>query len=572
MSSPEDNQASKRETALLAWIQQTAPYGVFTLDTSFRVQSWNGWMETHSGIRSAEIIGKEIFTLFPDLRDRKLVSPFERALNGESSVLSTALHRYLLPFASPLRELEGHMRQTARITPLVLDRAVCGVVVVIEDVTQRENQAEALSRQHRRDEVLSWALAHLLKADEPKKTIRQLFFKIAEHLDFDTFFLYFRDMATGALGLYAAGGIAPGLEKDFAEYPLLATVADKREMVIFDDVQKHSEPEYAILKNAGIAAAVAIPLFANDHPIGLLCFATWSRKTIATDESDLLTTIAQYLATAVDRENTSLELQRAKEQLSNDAQLLEQKVQERTSRLQETISELETFSYTLAHDLKAPVLPPDASAIIEKLARTPKRMEALIHDLLHFSEVSRQEVLLGPVEVAPIIENVLALRVPAIRQAVTIVSPLHPVRAQKALLQQVLSNLIDNAAKFVSPQAKTKITIFSELMSGVTPSTRSRPLLFNSVEPTPPDAGTPPLENQASRVRIWVTDEGIGIPEEAHQKIFGIFERGVTAESYEGTGMGLAIVARAMQRMGGTCGVESELGKGSRFWIELPAV
>ena len=65
--------------------------------------------------------------------------------------------------------------------------------------------------------------------------------------------------------------------------------------------------------------------------------------------------------------------------------------------------------------------------------------------------------------------------------------------------------------------------------------------------------------------------EGIGIPIEAHQKIFGIFERGVSAEQYQGTGIGLAIVARAMQRMGGTCGVDSELGKGSHFWLELPA-
>jgi signal transduction histidine kinase len=66
-------------------------------------------------------------------------------------------------------------------------------------------------------------------------------------------------------------------------------------------------------------------------------------------------------------------------------------------------------------------------------------------------------------------------------------------------------------------------------------------------------------------------DEGIGIPRQVYHKIFGIFVRAVTSERYEGTGIGLAIVARAMQRQGGTCGVESELGKGSRFWIELPA-
>src|SRR5581483_10126300 len=110
---------------------------------------------------------------------------FERALQGESSVLSTALHRYLLPLPSPFRETgQVHMLQTARIAPLFVEDKICGVVLVIEDVTQRERQAEILSRQHRRDELLSWALAQLLQTDQPRKAVRPLFFKVAEQLDF----------------------------------------------------------------------------------------------------------------------------------------------------------------------------------------------------------------------------------------------------------------------------------------------------------------------------------------------------------------------------------------------------
>src|SRR5690606_31267248 len=155
---------------------------------SLEVQSWNHWMELHSGLRSDSVIGKSLLTLFPNLEERRLASHFERALQGEASVLATALHRYLLPLRSPFRETTvPHMLQTARIAPLYVERSVCGVVVVIEDVTQRESQAEALSRQQRRDEVLSWALAHLLKTEQPRKAVRQLFFKIAELLDLDTF-------------------------------------------------------------------------------------------------------------------------------------------------------------------------------------------------------------------------------------------------------------------------------------------------------------------------------------------------------------------------------------------------
>lgn len=585
----DDHTPSKREGALLSWIQQFAPYGVITLDKSFGIQSWNHWMETHSAMQFGDVAGKDLFALFPELRARNLGTPFERALSGEATVLSTALHHHLLPLRSPMPETGGLlMRQTARIAPLLSDGEVCGIVVVIEDVTQREAQAEALIRQHRRQELLSWTLAHLLKSDEPWKTMRQLFFKIAEHMDFDTFFFYLRDVETGSLGLYASGGVPPDSEKDFAAYPLFTNVADSREIAVFDSVQARVGPEYAALKKLDVSAAVALSLFANDRPLGLLCFATCRRPAIAPDESDLLLTIAQYLAVAMDREKTSRQLQRAKEELSQHAQLLEKKVEERTACLRDTISELEMFSYTLAHDLKAPVrgmigyceillrdfggaIPPEVTRIVERLTRIPGRMEVLIQSLLEFSKVSRQEVVLSRIEIEPILDNLLALRASNVRRAISIRSPLHPVRGNKDLLQQVLTNLVDNAIKFVRPPSAPKITIYTETVVHRSPSTRSGQLLFSSTESTKAGSVASPPETPSARIRIWVADEGIGIPPELHQKIFGIFERGVNAEEYEGTGMGLAVVARATQRMGGTCGLESEPGIGSRFWIELPA-
>lgn len=580
---------SERDSALVSWIQQFSPYGVITLDRSFRVQTWNHWMELHSSLLSKDVVGKDLMVLFPDLEGRNLVGPFVRALSGESSVLSSALHHYLLPLPPPSREAGAdHMLQTVRITPLLSGGDVCGIMVMIEDVTQRESQAEALVRQHRRDEVLSWALAHFLKSEEPTKSVRQLFFKIAEHLDFDTFLLYIRDTDTGALNLYTSGGVPDSLEWEFADYPMLRAAAESPETTIFSSVQEHSEPEFGPLKKIRASAAVAIPLRLNEKFLGLLCFATWNRKTIAADESELLKTIAQYLAIAVDRENTNQQLQKAREELSSHAQNLERRVEERTLRLQETVTELETFTYTLAHDLKAPVrgmigycevleedfakvLPEEVNFIVQKMAQTPKRMEALIKDLLKFSDISRREVVLSRVEIEPIVDNVLAMRLPAIRLATSVRVPLRAVRAQGILLHQVLSNLIDNAVKFVAPESQPKITIYTEVVPQASPNTRVQTLLFNAPEPKRAPGGPSEVAATDEKVRIWVQDEGIGIPAEIHQKIFGIFERGVTAGLYDGTGMGLAIVARATQRMGGTCGVESEPGKGSRFWVELAA-
>jgi PAS domain S-box-containing protein len=587
MSDSSPNQALRRE-ALLSWIQQFAPYGVITLDDSFVVQSWNHWLESHSSLRSEDVLGKNLFTLFPDLRERLLVSHFERALKGESSVLSTALHKYLLPLPSPFRGTGvPHMLQTARISPLFSDGKVCGIVLVIEDVTQRESQAQTLERQHRHDQLLSWSLAQLLKTEQPRKTVRQLFFKIAEQLDFDSFLIYLRDAETGKLCLDASGGIPIESEKDFVNCPFLRVLATPNQTTVLNAVRSRRQFEFAALKKAGISAAVVIPLIANERDLGLLCFTTWTRELIGPDELELVDRIAQFLSTALDRENTNRQLQNARELLSEHAQLLEKRVQERTARLQETVSELETFSYTVAHDLRAPVrgitgycevlledfhdvLPPDASHIIKKISHASSRMESLTHDLLEFSKVSRQEIVLSKTEIEPIIEELATLQSPSYRQAISLRTPLLPVQAHKGMLQHVFLNLVDNAIKFVNPGREPKITIFTEPVAHASPNTRSGALTFSSAEDPSGEKRQSTPEKHHS-IRIWVSDEGIGIAPEVHQKIFGIFERGDVSEKYEGTGIGLAIVARAVQRMGGTCGVESNLGKGSRFWLELPA-
>src|SRR6185436_7794576 len=116
--------------------------------------------------------------------------------------------------------------------------------------------------------------------------------------------------------------------------------------------------------------------------------------------------------------------------------------------------------------------------------------------------------------------------------------PLPSVHAARATLPRVLTNLLSNALKFVRPE--------------VTPVIRVR------------------AERRDGRHRLWVEDNGIGIASEFHARIFKVFERLNKAEEYPGTGIGLAIVARSMERMGGRVGIESELGRGSRFWIEFP--
>jgi signal transduction histidine kinase len=109
--------------------------------------------------------------------------------------------------------------------------------------------------------------------------------------------------------------------------------------------------------------------------------------------------------------------------------------------------------------------------------------------------------------------------------------------ADEAPLSQVISNLLTNAVKFVPPGEKPLVHVRSE--------------------------------QREDRVRLWVEDSGIGIPPQYRSQLFGMFQRLPARRNYEGTGIGLAIVRKATERMGGTVGMEANAPKGCRFWIEL---
>jgi signal transduction histidine kinase len=173
------------------------------------------------------------------------------------------------------------------------------------------------------------------------------------------------------------------------------------------------------------------------------------------------------------------------------------------------------------------------------------QMDTLIADLLTYSRLSRTEIQIQPIDLSSLLEQVLSQLDAELRERqalVTIEQPLPQVMAQRTTLVQVLTNLLANALKFVKPDVQPQVRVWAE--------------------------------ERGSRewVRLWVEDNGIGIEPQYHERIFRVFERLHGVETYPGTGIGLAIVRKGMERLGGRVGVESQLDKGSRFWIELPKV
>lgn len=253
--------------------------------------------------------------------------------------------------------------------------------------------------------------------------------------------------------------------------------------------------------------------------------------------------------------------QRSADELRRYSLDLERQVQERTENLSIANSELDAFAHTISHDLRAPLraihgysdalvedygagLPEEGRRFVGAISAAALRMEALIQDILAYARMARDEITSRSVSLDAVVDSATRHLVPTssagAEEVVEVERPLGAVMAHPAALQQIVDNLLSNAAKFVAPG--------------------SRPHVRIRTEPAGPN------------VRLWVEDNGIGIAPAHQRRIFEPFERLHGVETYPGTGIGLAIVRRAVERMGGSCGVESEAGRGSRFWIELKAV
>ena len=229
---------------------------------------------------------------------------------------------------------------------------------------------------------------------------------------------------------------------------------------------------------------------------------------------------------------------------------------ERTADLRESIAELESFSYSISHDLRAPLramqsfalilaeecggqVSPAGKDYIRRIATSADRMDRLVQDVLSYSRVALTELPLARVDVEKLLRGILesypVFQAPAAQ--IELEGRFPPVLGAEAFLTQCLSNLLGNAVKFVAPGVVPQVRVWAE--TGL----------------------------DGKRVRLLFKDNGLGIETGAHEIIFKMFQRAST--SYEGTGIGLAIVKKSVERMGGTVGLESKLGHGSTFWLEL---
>lgn len=331
------------------------------------------------------------------------------------------------------------------------------------------------------------------------------------------------------------------------------TLRSKESVVVTDFRTESRFKEPSLLQEHGVISGMSVIISGREQPFGVLGVHTQKLRHFSQDDINFLQAIANVIASAIERSNAEADIHRLNESL-------EQRVRERTAQLEEVNQEMQAFTYSVSHDLRAPLramqgfsqalfedykdhLDELGQEYIQRIYDASHRMDQLIQDLLAYSRITRVDLRLQQVNLNTILNEVLTNLQPEIqdKQAQVVVSTTLPaVTGQYSVLNQVLTNLFSNALKFVKPGVSPVIKIGAE--------------------------------KRGEWVSVWIEDNGIGIASEHRHRIFRVFERLHSTETYPGTGIGLAIVRKGIERLGGRVDVESQLDQGSRFWLELPAV
>ncbi|GMR13504.1 MAG: hypothetical protein BMS9Abin29_1714 [Gemmatimonadota bacterium] len=336
------------------------------------------------------------------------------------------------------------------------------------------------------------------------------------------------------------------------EIPLHETLSGlaikTREPIIERDARSRREGNSDVLRRLKVQTYLSFPILLGGRAVGTLTLASPERM----DPPGVLVRMCADLAHSVAALTGRMEAADALRESEANFRTLAEK-------LQGANNELEGFAYTVSHDLRSPLrtmtgfahalledfgaaLPAEARDYAQRIIGSGQRAERLIRDLLAYSRLTVESVELQQVEVKDVIETVLEQAkadLDAADAQIDVKQPLPRVLANHITLVQALGNLVSNAIKFVPPERTPQVTIRAEDREDV--------------------------------VRLWVEDNGVGIPEGQEDRIFRVFERLAEGPPVPGTGIGLAIVRRALEKIGGEAGIE-HLSVGSGFWIDLPKV
>lgn len=347
-----------------------------------------------------------------------------------------------------------------------------------------------------------------------------------------------------------------------------AVIQARQTLVIPDITDPEIQKRYKIvvLVDMGVRSYIGIPLMIKDRTIGVLSVQAREANAYTDAQIRMLETLATQVAITVDKSRLFDQLQQElleRKRAEAEARLLntelEERVRVRTAQLEGANKELESFSYSVSHDLRAPLRGIDGfSFILEqeyasrldetgqrylyRIRESVQRMNQLINDLLTFSRLGRQELHKRPIVLLPLVQDVLSDLQPEFsgRQVdITLANDFPICEADPNLLRQVFANILGNALKYSRKRDETRIEVN--------------------------------WKNTDGEVVYYIRDNGVGFDMQYADKLFSVFYRLHRVEEFEGSGVGLATVHRIITRHGGRIWVEAEVDKGATFYFTLTA-
>lgn len=488
---------SERELAEKARLLDLSNDAIIARNLDGNITVWNRGAEKYYGWRADEVMGRHMHTLLQTVLPKPMAEILDELYREKS-------------FAAEVVQTARDGRRIPLLCRWALDEEEGSILTSYTDITERVQAQRELSEK-----------ARLLDLTNDAVVVRDT----ADHITFWNL----------------------GAEKLFG-WTREEALGKKLHALLETEFPMPMEEIKAELQRHGKFAGEVVQFARDGRSIPSLCRWVLDRET-----NSILTSYTDMTALRRAEEALRAAEKQAQADLQRHADSLELTVAERTAKLREIIGELEAFSFSLSHDMRAPLRAiqnfskfaledcgEKGAPFLSKVINAASRLDRMIEEVLSFTKIAHQEIRLESLDVNCLVQDIIAER-PELQPPhaeIIVETPLQSMRGHEASLTQCLTNLLANAVKFVARDVKPRVIVSSE--------------------------------SRGEGVRLWIEDNGIGIEPSAQTKLFEMFYRINSDRDYDGTGLGLAIVRKAAERMGGTVGVESELGRGSRFWLELP--